>query len=71
MFELPPREAVKRRRGSPSESFTVDTETVEGIRAMIRKGSHVSVSAKELADMFAELQELRRGSTDRRQYYSK
>ena len=62
-FELSPREAAKRRRGSPSEysTATVDAETVEGIRAMIRKGSHVSVSAKELADMFAELQALRRG----------
>ena len=28
---------------------------------MIRKGSHVSVNAKELADMFAELQALRNG----------
>ena len=41
-----------------------DAATVEGIRAMIRKGSHVSVNAKELADMFAELQALRKGSVD-------
>ena len=37
-------------------------QTVEGIRKMINKGSHVSVNARELADMFAELQELRRGA---------
>ena len=29
---------------------------------MINKGSHVSVNARELADMFAELQELRRSA---------
>ena len=58
--ELPPREAANRRRVSPSKSSSGDA-TVEGIRSMIRKGSHVSVNAKELADMFAELQALRNG----------
>ena len=53
------RLAANRGRGDDG-----DAATVEGIRAMIRKGSHVSVNAKELADMFAELQALRKGSVD-------
>ena len=64
---------VAANRGK--EPSSGDAATVEGIRAMIRKGSHVSVNAKELADMFAELQALRKGSVDglgtASPYYSK
>ena len=51
------KEAAKRRRISAGSSASA--ETLEGISSMVRKGSHVSVNAKELADMFAELQALR------------